>query len=315
MDGGKHELYVFDPDRSAKKVYTNNSEYTDFTKLEENIEALKNADHSKYVIVKPKLGDFESNLDVSASEWKNIVQAQEIFGEDFVFMAAVDTSYPIQDVFYDGAKAYATYAPYAKIAGISFILSALVLLIALIWLGVVAGRRADDKELHLNAFDRWKTEIGAAAVIVPWIFLMFAIGSNWSGFGYQAVSYYDTDFEYAWHYGNMYYTFSLTAADVAVISFFATFTMILFLIGYLSLVRRIKGKTLWKNSLLRWILNVAVKGWTLFWENRNITVKVILLLIGFVGVHWLMAIFGKRIFDPRICSGCGGCGLSDQMGG
>ena len=114
--------------------------------------------------------------------------------------------------------------------------SALVLLIALIWLGVVAGRRADDKELHLNAFDRWKTEIGAAAVIVPWIFLMFAIGSNWSGFGYQAVSYYDTDFEYAWHYGNMYYTFSLTAADVAVISFFATFTMILFLIGYLSLV-------------------------------------------------------------------------------
>ena len=243
--------------------------------------------------MKPKLGDFESNLDVSASEWKNIVQAQEIFGEDFVFMAAVDTSYPIQDVFYDGAKAYATYAPYAKIAGISFILSALVLLIALIWLGVVAGRRADDKELHLNAFDRWKTEIGAAAVIVPWIFLMFAIGSNWSGFGYQAVSYYDTDFEYAWHYGNMYYTFSLTAADVAVISFFATFTMILFLIGYLSLVRRIKGKTLWKNSLLRWILNVAVKGWTLFWKNRNITVKVILLLIGFVGVHWLMAIFGS----------------------
>ena len=214
-EGNTNFTYLI-ADRSAKKVYTNNSEYTDFTKLEENIEALKNADHSKYVIVKPKLGDFESNLDVSASEWKNIVQAQEIFGEDFVFMAAVDTSYPIQDVFYDGAKAYATYAPYAKIAGISFILSALVLLIALIWLGVVAGRRADDKELHLNAFDRWKTEIGAAAVIVPWIFLMFAIGSNWSGFGYQAVSYYDTDFEYAWHYGNMYYTFSLTAADVAV---------------------------------------------------------------------------------------------------
>lgn len=291
-EGNTNYTYLI-ADRSAKKVYTNNSEYTDFTKLEDNIEALKNAEHSKYVIVKPKLGDFESNLDVSASEWKNIVQAQEIFGEDFLFAAAVDTSYPIQDVFYDGAKAYATYAPYAKIAGISFILSAIVLLIDLIWLGVVAGRRADDKELHLNAFDRWKTEIGAAAVIVPWIFLMFAIGSNWSGFGYQAVSYYDTDFEYAWHYGNLYYTFSLTAADVAVISFFAAFTMILFLIGYLSLVRRIKGKTLWKNSLLRWLLNAASKGWDLFWKNRNITVKVILLLIGFVGVHWLMAIFGS----------------------
>lgn len=291
-EGNTNFTYLI-ADRSTKKVYTNNSEYTDFTKLEENVEALKNTDHNKYVIVKPKLGDFESNLDVSASEWKSIVNAQEMFSEDFVFAAAVDTSYPIQDVFYDGAKAYEKYAPYTKIAGISFAISLTVLLVSLIWLGIVAGRRADDKELHLNAFDRWKTEIAAAAVIVPWFFVTMMLGTNWSGFGYQAVSYYDTDFEYAWHYGNLYYTFSLTAADVAVISFFAAFTMILFLIGYLSLVRRIKGKTLWKNSLLRWILNTGGKCWSAFWKNRNITVKVILLLVGFIGIHWLMAIFGS----------------------
>lgn len=291
-EGNTNFTYLI-ADRSTKKVYTNNSEYTDFTKLEENVEALKNTDHNKYVIVKPKLGDFESNLDVSASEWKSIVNAQEMFSEDFVFAAAVDTSYPIQDVFYDGAKAYEKYAPYTKIAGISFAISLTVLLVSLIWLGIVAGRRADDEELHLNAFDRWKTEIAAAAVIVPWFFVTMTLGTNWSGFGYQAVSYYDTDFEYAWHYGNLYYTFSLTAADVAVISFFAAFTMILFLIGYLSLVRRIKGKTLWKNSLLRWILNTGGKCWSAFWKNRNITVKVILLLVGFIGIHWLMAIFGS----------------------
>ena len=291
-EGNTNFTYLI-ADRSTKKVYTNNSEYTDFTKLEENVEALKNTDHNKYVIVKPKLGDFESNLDVSASEWKSIVNAQEMFSEDFVFAAAVDTSYPIQDVFYDGAKAYEKYAPYTKIAGISFAISLTVLLVSLIWLGIVAGRRADDEELHLNAFDRWKTEIAAAAVIVPWFFVTMMLGTNWSGFGYQAVSYYDTDFEYAWHYGNLYYTFSLTAADVAVISFFAAFTMILFLIGYLSLVRRIKGKTLWKNSLLRWILNTGGKCWSAFWKNRNITVKVILLLVGFIGIHWLMAIFGS----------------------
>ena len=52
-EGNTNFTYLI-ADRSAKKVYTNNSEYTDFTKLEENIEALKNADHSKYVIVKRK---------------------------------------------------------------------------------------------------------------------------------------------------------------------------------------------------------------------------------------------------------------------
>ena len=44
-EGNTNFTYLI-ADRSAKKVYTNNSEYTDFTKLEENIEALKNADHT-----------------------------------------------------------------------------------------------------------------------------------------------------------------------------------------------------------------------------------------------------------------------------
>ena len=37
-EGNTNFTYLI-ADRSAKKVYTNNSEYTDFTKLEENIEA------------------------------------------------------------------------------------------------------------------------------------------------------------------------------------------------------------------------------------------------------------------------------------
>ena len=41
VDRGEYELYVFDRRPLRKKVYTNNSEYTDFTKLEDNIEALK----------------------------------------------------------------------------------------------------------------------------------------------------------------------------------------------------------------------------------------------------------------------------------
>lgn len=291
-EGNTNFTYLI-ANRSAKKIYTNNSAYTEFAKLEENIEALKANKHSKYVIVKPKLGDFESNLDVSASEWKSIVSSQEVLGKDFVFAAAVDTSYPIQDVFYDGAKVYAKYAPYVRIAGFGFVISAIVLLLSIIWLGVIAGRRGDDKELHLNAFDRWKTEIGAAAVIVPWILLTMVIESNWTGFGYTAVSYYDPGDEYAWHYGNLYYTFSITAADVAIISFYAVCTMTLFLIGYLSLIRRIKGRTLWKNSLLRWLIINVRRGWRGFWDHRNIVFKVIVLFGGFVLIHWLTVLTGS----------------------
>lgn len=290
-EGNTNFTYLI-ANRSDKKVYTNNSGYTEFSKLEENIETITNANHSKYVVVKPKLGDFESNLDVSASEWKNIVSQSEIFGNDFVFVAAVDTSYSIQDVFYDGAKVYAKFAPYVKVAGIGFAAGMIIVLLSLVWLGIVAGRTAEDEELHLNVFDHWKTEIAAAAVIVPWFFVTMLVGANWNGFGYQAVSYYGTDYEYAWHYGNLYYTFSLTAADVAIISGYTAITMILFLIGFLSLIRRIKGRTLWKNSLVRWLVIHVGKGWRIFWNNRNMVFKIILLLGIFVLLHWLMAITG-----------------------
>ena len=92
---------------------------------------------------------------------------------------------------------------------------------------VVAGRSNIDEELHLCAFDRWKTEISAALIIALWIVpVAFA--------GYTGI------------YG--------AAADVMtviVLPVLGIYTCSMFLIGILSLVRRIKAGIVWKNSLLR----------------------------------------------------------------
>lgn len=274
-EGNTNFQYLF-VDKEHKTVYTNNSAYEKFEQVEASIEKIKKA--GKYVVVKPKLADFESNMHADASDWRGVPAAYGADGE-YIFAAAVDTKYPVQDIFYTGLKEYGKYAPYLRSAGMFIILGGILLMVSLVWLTVIAGRRTDDEELHLNGFDRWKTGLSAAAVIIPWIWITWFLGTNWTGIGYTSMPYKMNQY----HAGYVYYTFSMTAADAMVIAVYVGNTMILFLAGYLSLVRRIKGKTLWKNSVLVWVYRILSK----FWRHRSVCLRAVLMIGGFVLIHWL----------------------------
>ena len=56
-----------------------------------------------------------------------------------------------------------------------------------------------------------------------------------------------------------------------------------FFIGYLSIVRRIKAKMLWKNSVLRWL----IRGLKKFFAYRSCTFKVTVGALAFIVVHWI----------------------------
>lgn len=282
---GNTNLQYLVANTASKKVYTNISEYEDYANVEKNIEKIKSI--GKFVVVKDKLADFETNMDVAASEWSDMLKGyfpQEDKAEgQYILAAAVDTTFPVQDVFYTGEKEYGKYAPYLQNAGIVLIISVILLIVSFVWLTVCAGRRPEDEELHLNGFDRLKTILGAAIVFIPWIFLTFFVGSMWSEFGYQPMPYVDSNF----YKGYIIYEFSISASDAMVLSFYVGMTMVLFLIGYLSLVRRIKGRTLWKNSVLRWVCGVFGE----FWKHRSVCWRTVLLIAGFVGMHWLAFMF------------------------
>ena len=117
-------------------------------------------------------------------------------------------------------------------------------LILLVWLTVIAGRSPQDEELHLNGFDRWKTEIAALVVIGCWC-VPVALGV--SGITSSYFPSWGGDYQlYQADYIQSAIPYMICGALLAV------YSCALFLIGFLSLVRRIKARTLWKNSLLRW---------------------------------------------------------------
>lgn len=307
-EGNTNFTYLF-INKEEKRVYTNNSAFRDYNNAEANVRALTDNTHNKYVIVKPRLKDFQSNIETQAGAWKEQVEGYGFLGEDFLAAAAVDTSYPIQDVFYNTEKTFSEYAPYFEKSIVIFIFSVLVLITAVIWLTLIAGRSAgevysadfsdgkkssessdgrtepaEEEPLYLLGFDRWKTELAAAIVIIPWFFLTFGAGTFLS-FGYD-VSYAGAEI--------LYYVFSISAEDIGLLAVYMALSAVLFLIGYLSLVRRIKAKTLWKNSILRmsfqWI-KVCVDFLKEFWRNRKVTLKVAVLFGVFVLIQWSAILF------------------------
>ena len=65
--------------------------------------------------MRPKLADFVSNIeDTDASAWRDMVKYTGTSGEDFVFAAAVDTTFPIQDNFYTENRLYEKYGSSAR---------------------------------------------------------------------------------------------------------------------------------------------------------------------------------------------------------
>lgn len=288
-EGNTNFTYVF-VNEDKEKVYSNHSKFRKYEDVEKNMAALKDDADIRYVIVKPTLDQFESNLDTLSTYWQDHVEPYDFLGEHYTVMAAMDTRYPIQDMFYEAAANYNGYMPYVDPAAKALVVSVILFLTAFIWLTAVAGRKADEENaLYLNPFDHWKTELAAALVIIPWIFLTLVVFDAWSGIGYQNYTIAGNGYEY--FYG---LSFNMSAEDVCVIAFYSVVTTILLLIGHLSLVRRIKARELWKNSIIKMLLigsrNVIVKCCECartFWRNRRVLWKTIVVYCIFLAFQWV----------------------------
>lgn len=271
-EGDTNFAFIY-ADTKNRRVYTNKTEYRTYDALEKSLAQMKAS--GKYVIVNPKLADFETDMDgVDASLWRDMVKNSGFDEENFLFAASVDTAYPVQDSFYSENALYEKYGGSARRIAVFGGAAAVLLLISILWLTVVAGRSDKDDELHLNAFDRWKTEIAAAVLIFIWSVPMLA--------GVFTVK-WDilAEAEETWVYWQMPQV-SDSVVFIILVCLMSAFTCAMFLIGFLSLVRRIKAKTLWRNSLLR-CFGVLVSD---IFLNLNCIWKTVILFGLYCVVHW-----------------------------
>ena len=302
------EKNVQNLNNDTKKVVTNKTSYENYAELEKNVQNLISEKDVKYMVIYPKLKDFNSNMNVSKSDkWEKLRSYSSEKKWNSVFAVAVDTTYTIQDQFYQNKVAYDNNIPYFKGTTWLLVLSIILFLGATIWLTLEAGRTAEDEELHLNGFDHWKTEIAAVLIVLIWIVGSYIGIHFWNGNIYTMINDIPTYLKDGGTYFEYYYARgmdvssaymsaslylpSLSIAELAEIYFYGVFTLGCFFMGYVSLIKRIKGRNLWKNSLLRVIVRFIYK----IYDNRKKTTKTVLLLCGFFLVQGIAVLFRNGV--------------------
>lgn len=306
-EGNTNFTYIY-ANNDTKKVVTNKTSYENYAELEKNVQNLISEKDVKYMVIYPKLKDFNSNMNVSKSDkWEKLRSYSSEKKWNSVFAVAVDTTYTIQDQFYQNKVAYDNNIPYFKGTTWLLVLRIILFLGATIWLTLEAGRTAEDEELHLNGFDHWKTEIAAVLIVLIWIVGSYIGIHFWNGNIYTMINDIPTYLKDGGTYFEYYYARgmdvssaymsaslylpSLSIAELAEIYFYGVFTLGCFFMGYVSLIKRIKGRNLWKNSLLRVIVRFIYK----IYDNRKKTTKTVLLLCGFFLVQGIAVLFRNGV--------------------
>lgn len=227
-------MYV---DTKSGKVYTNIKDVTSSNYLKTLDKLTSGA--GPFMLIAPDTQDcvlgFSNISDWTVSYWQNMLKNTGLAGENYLYFVSVDKDFPVLDRIKQEKLVYDKFEPWLVPVMAGSVLALILALAGVVILTIGAGRNNEDKKVHLNFFDRCYTEIVAVVVFMIWLMGTSVI--------VQAMD--DEEMRIVWK----------TIGFGALGLWFG----IWFLAGWLSLVRRIKARSLWRDSLLRHILLLVRK--------------------------------------------------------
>lgn len=185
--------------------------------------------------------------------------------ENVVLVIGVDTQLSAKDDLYEAQVEYARFHPWIKASMVAGLVSLMGWILSLVYLTLAAGHREESEEIHLNTVDKIKTELLIAAFVLitsELVLLLARVGNrSWDVSGLLVAS--------------------------GTISFIID---TLFLIFYLSMVRRLKAEVMWKNSLVCWLGNGLEKTF----RERSITIRILIIFAVHMVVCFVLAVEAFR---------------------
>ena len=227
-------MYV---DTKSGKVYTNIKDVTSSNYLKTLDKLTSGA--GPFMLIAPDTQDcvlgFSNISDWTVSYWQNMLKNTGLAGENYLYFVSVDKDFPVLDRIKQEKLVYDKFEPWLVPVMAGSVLALILALAGVVILTIGAGRNNEDKKVHLNFLDRCYTEIVAVVVFMIWLMGTSVI--------VQAMD--DEEMRIVWKtigFGTLGLWFGIW-----------------FLAGWLSLVRRIKARSLWRDSLLRHILLLVRK--------------------------------------------------------
>ena len=247
----------------------------------------------KYIYYSPVDMVYRTNTDITEDSVRQIFKGYDYaYPETVKIWMSVDSTYPADDEFRQGSIGYNDFRPYlwqgvmvATVAGILY-------LAIFFYLTYVTGKDIDEEGrscIRLSSFDKVPTEIaillaGGIIVLAVWVLIVAAEITPQID-AYRILT-------WAKAVANRQWFGIVLAGYVFMADFFAMFF-------FYSLVRRIKAKTLWKNSCLCMLIKrTAGFVWKVY-DNGDIVLRtwvpyVVFLLFNF-GMLMFALIFARRL--------------------
>lgn len=218
----------------------------------------------KYIYYSPAEMVYKTNTSIEEATIRKILQEYDYaYPETVKIWIGVDTDYPVSDAFTQGAAGFRNYLPYFWQWVVIAIAAGVLYLCLFVYQIMVTGRDVDENGeacVRLNSFDRIPTEAAlfiacGVAVLAVWILIVVL---ELTDVHILSLSYGEVVYE---QWFKILLVAGVFIADVVAMFFFY------------SLVRRIKAKTLWKNSYLRRLCcKLKEFAWKVY-DNGNIVIR------------------------------------------
>lgn len=275
------------------QIYTNLTDEKDYcAHVAENMLSGNNAEvllknaKDKYIYYNPADMFYQTNTTITEDTVRQVFQGYDYaYPETIKIWMSVDSTYAADDEFRQGMIGYDYHRPYfwqgmavAAAAGILYLL-------ILFYMIYVTGKDVDEEGkpyIRLNSFDGVPTEVAillaaGVAVLAVWTFIVLVEITPQIN-AYNMLSWAEAVVNGQWF-----------GAALAVYVFIMDFFAMLF---FYSLIRRIRAKTLWKNSCLRMFSKrLAQFVWKVY-DNGDIVLRTWVPFAAFLLVNFTLVLFG-----------------------
>ena len=243
----------------------------------------------KYVYYSPADMVYRSNTTIAEETIRKILQDYDYaYPETVKIWLGVDTSYPVDDAFKQGATGYSSYMPYFWQWVVIAIVACALYLFLLFYLTTVTGRDIDEAGetyIRLRSFDRVPTEVAvliALGVMTMAIWTLIVVMELTDINPRDLVELSELVINVQWI--RVLLIAGVFAADAVAMFFFY------------SLVRRIKAHTLWKDSYLCMLVRKMKQIVLAAYDNGHILLRIGIpyMIFLLVNIVLMVCAFGGR---------------------
>lgn len=273
------------------QVFSNLSDEQDIERMMRSMDANQETDEGsmsrsgKYIYYSPSDMVYETNTTISEGTIRDILQNYDYaYPETVRIWINVDTTYPVDDAFRQGARGFGSYIPNFWQWVITAMGACVLYLILLFYLTAVTGRDIDEEGrtyIRLQPFDKVPTEAAlliafGVGILAVWVLIVAAELTG--GFNLATLS-FETGEGLKKEWVKVALAAGVFVTDAVAMLFFY------------SLVRRIKARTLWKNSFLcRFMHRARAFAWKVY-DNGHIVMRTWVPYGAFLLLNLILLLF------------------------